>query len=134
MGYTSNVKILMGKKAFDLLKARCLASEDENVRAMVDAKENYVEIQTSEENGSYPEDSVSIKWVGFKWYNNYEEVKAINRVLTELDSNVEEIPESIKDYFYKMIQIGEDNATDERSNDDDDEYVSDFYVNCEFSI
>lgn len=134
MGYTSNVKILMGKKAFELLKERCSASEDEDIRNMVIQRENNVEIDTSETNGAYPENSVSILCGAFKWYSNYEEIKAVENTLLELNEMVEEDPEKLKDYFYKKIQVGEDGATYESTNDENDEYVSDFYTNVDFNI
>lgn len=131
MGYRSNVKILMAKKAYEELKVDCLANTEESVRNMV-LKPYYFE--TDETDGSLPTNSVMIGWNDCKWNGHYQDVRAVETFLICLNDRVEIDGSLLKDNFYKIIEIGEDNATDERTNDVDDEFVHDFYVNCNFSI
>lgn len=125
MAYRSDVKILMGEKAYELLKNNCLKSDKDYVREMVERPSWF------EEND---DNSVLIGWSYVKWYNGYEDVKAVELTLRELDGIIEEDDSKLNDYFYKKIEIGEDNRTEESTNDYDDEFVSDFYVECNFSI
>ena len=128
MGYRSDVKILMGTKAYELLKTTCLQSENEYVRAMVE-KPSRLDIDSAAGH-------VLIGWEWYKWYDGYAEIDAVEHVLHKLDALVEEEPERypLADYFYKKIRIGEDNETEESSNDPCEEYVCDFYVECRFSL
>ena len=128
MGYRSDVKILMGLKAYEVLKSTCEASENEYVREMVQ-KPSSLTID-SEAN------RVLIGWEWYKWYDGYEEIDAVEGVLNNLSEWVEEKPDEypLKDYYYKQIRIGEDNATEEHTNDRYEEYVCDFYVTCQFSL
>ena len=125
MAYRSDVKILMGEKAYELLKNNCLKSDKDYVREMVE-KPSWFE--------KNDDNSVLIGWSYVKWYSNYEDVKAVELTLRELDGIIEEDESKLDDYFYKKIEIGEDNRTEESTNDYGDEFVSDFYVECDFSI
>ena len=125
MGYMSNVKIKMGTDAYKLLKETCEASEKDYIRDMV--KPSICE--------EFKEDGyVTIEWPYCKWYNSFEDVTSVNNVLRELDSIVEEDSDKLDTYFYKIIRIGEDNQTDDDTNDYDGEFTDDFYVECHFSI
>ena len=47
---------------------------------------------------------------------------------------VEEEPALIDEYFYKLIEIGEDGSIREETNDENEKFVSDFYVIQDFSM
>lgn len=130
MGYRSQVKILMGPKAFELLKENCLKHDLQIVRDMVDPEQSFVEIEKQED------ESVLIGWNSVKWQPYYEDIKTIENSLKELNEIVENDcdGDKLEDYFYKLIQIGEDNRCEESTNDPDEQYVSDFYVDCSFSM
>ena len=128
MGYYSDVKILMGMKAYDVLKTICQQSEKEHVRAMVEQPSSL-----SIDEGAQ---SVLIGWENFKWYEGYAEIDTIEEVLGDLCEWVSQEPETypLKDYYFKKIRIGEDNETEEFSNDRYNDYTADFYAECHFSL
>lgn len=124
MGYRSNVKVLMSPKAFELLKENCLKSDIDYVKKMVD--ERYIQEKDDER--------VIMFWDDCKWYSNYEDVKAVEGTLTQLNELIEKDESLLADYFYKKIEIGEDGRIDESSNDEDDEFTSELYPISGFSI
>lgn len=132
MGYRSNVKIKMGLKAYELLEKTCLESENEYINKMITGESTKI---------TKKDDYVLIGWTYVKWYTGYDDVKAVIRVLKELSEIVEndesegdERDKLIKDYFFKLIDIGEDNRTEEYTNDEDEIYTSDFYSVVEFFL
>lgn len=124
MGYRSDVKIKMGLDAYKLLENSIESSEIECARDMI-ATANDLQIK---------ENYVTIYWQYVKWYESYSDVKAVLDVLKELDKIVEDKPELLDTYYYKLIEIGEDNATSESTNDYDQYFTDDFYVICDFSL
>lgn len=125
MGYRSNVKLLISKEGYNMLEEACKNSDKDYIREMVESPAIFDDTD---------DDYTIIGWMDVKWYLNYEDVKAVMNVLSELDDLVEENEEELEKYFYKMIKIGEDNATEEWTNDYDEEYTSHFYVECNFSL
>lgn len=81
-------------------------------------------------NGDY----VILGWDYIKWYSSYKDVKAILNILKELNTIVEKDCNKLSEYFYKIIEVGEDNATTEYSNDDYCEYTANFYVYFKFNL
>lgn len=135
MGYRSDVKLLIAKKGYELLKDTCLKSDKDYVRNMVDVNSSGLDsIEFSESNKSLPNNSVMLEWNDVKWYSHYEDVIAIESTLRKLDEMVEEDPEKLDDYFYKKIEIEENGAITEDTNDYDSEFVGNFYVIQHFSL
>lgn len=124
MGYRSDVKILMGDKALELMKETLKNHSKEYVRELIERPSFY-----SEE----PNNNI-IGWSYVKWYPDYEDVSAVLSVLSELDRIVDNDPDKLDDYYYKLIELGEDNATSISTNDYDEEFTHDFYISCEFSM
>ena len=120
MSTRSTVKIKLGPKAEEFLKEHVLQTSDKYAIQLI-------------ENPHFL-DNGFIGWCDIKWYSHYSDVGAVLNALEELDKIVEEDPEKLKEYYYKMIQIEEDNSTYETTNDEDEEYTSDFYVICDFSL
>lgn len=54
----------------------------------------------------------AIGWEWVKWYGSFPEIKAILKVLDEADEQKHEMESEELDY--KLIEIGEDNCTNER--------------------
>lgn len=76
-----------------------------------------------------------ISYEDIKWRSDYEDVGFVEDFLGTLDERTEENEGLLKDNFYKFISIdGESNSTDERTNDQEDEYTDFFFVDCDFSI
>lgn len=135
MGYRSDVKLLIAKKGYELLKDTCLKSDKDYVRNMVNINSDGLDsIEFSESNKSLPNNSVILGWNDVKWYSHYEDVTAIESTLRKLDEMVEEDPEKLDDYFYKKIEIEENGAITEDTNDYDSEFVGNFYVIQHFSL
>lgn len=124
MGYRSDVRIKMGVKAYELLEKRCLEHKEQHVHEMVTDPDNFVR----------KEDYVIIGWNYVKWYTYCDDVVTVENTLKELNEIVEADESKLKDYFYKKIELGEDNATEEATNDYDWEYTDDFYVEVKFSL
>lgn len=131
MGYRSDVKLVISKKGYDMIAENCAKSDKEWVRNML--TENTI-TETSKDNNNLRDDAISVEWNCVKWYRHFEDVSAVEDILDMLDKKVEENPELLDDYFYKLIAIGEDNYTTERTNDLDYEILDDFYVECRFSF
>lgn len=135
MSYRSNVRIIMGPKAYELLESNCLKSENLDVKNMV-LKPSDIDKECLyyTNDGEQKEDAVYIEWDDIKWNDTYEDIIAVIDTLGEIDSIVEEDEDKLEEYFYKFMKIGEDNASLEITNDDDDEYVEDYYIVCGFSM
>ena len=98
MGYYSDVAIMCGRRAFDMFK---LAWE------RVDFKPSSIMlVRHTEDNPQF-----ILRWEWVKWYQGYENVAAIEKVMKQL-RNVDG-----DEYAYKCIIIGEDNSTYEEYND-----------------
>ena len=108
MGYRSDVTIRCEKKAFQMFKTAW---------EKVDFKPH--RILESGEDGNY---TYILNWNWVKWYREFEEVSEIMNVCYALDEKDEE------GYAYKVIEIGEDNATEEYANEAGYEVFDDFYV------
>lgn len=120
MGYRSTVKIKISKKGFEMVKENIEKSE---YKEMLDF-DCFEEL----------EDGILFGYTGVKWYRGYSDVNTIESVLRKLDKEVKENPDTLTDYFYKEIEIGEDGLISEATNDDDEEFTSDFYAYSEFSL
>lgn len=132
MSYYSNVKLLIAGKGYQLLEERCLSSTEQCVKDMI-LKAN--EILTDDENNFFSvKGSKLLFWADCKWYAHFKDVGTVLSVLKELDEIVEKEPDKLEDYFYKMIEIEENNTTNITTNDEDEKYTEDFYVECYFSI
>ena len=90
--------------------------------------------ESSVNNTALPKDSIMLGWTDVKWNSTFEDVQTVEDVLSELDDMVKEEPALIDEYFYKLIEIGEDGRTREETNDENGKFVSDFYVIQDFSI
>ena len=131
MGYRSDVKLIITKEGYDMIAAVCEKSDKEYVKEML----TYGTVtETSEDNEDIPEGFISVLWTDVKWNECFEDVQAVTNVLKELNERVEKDPETLDKYCYKLLEIGEDNCTDEYSNDWNEKILGDFYVRCEFSI
>lgn len=135
MGYRSNVKLLISKKGFEKLEEQCLKSDNNYVRDMIKIDTDGLDLfESSVNNTALPKDSIMLGWTDVKWYQDFEDVQTVEDVLSELDNMVKEEPALIDEYFYKLIEIGEDGRTREETNDENEKFVSDFYVIQDFSI
>lgn len=143
MGYRSNVKLLISKKGFEKLKEYCLKSNKECVKNMVDINTEGLDdfecncdavYEGSRYNKKLPKESVMLTWSDVKWYQTFEDVQAVENILEELNKVVEKEPDLIGDYYYKLIEIGEDGLVSEETNDEDNKFVEDFYVIQDFSL
>ena len=108
MGYRSDVTIRCEEKAKDLFK---------EAWSKVDFAPDVIGMSGEVGNETY-----TLNWEWVKWYGEFEEVDAIMDVCKSLDGNNED------GYAYKLIEIGEDYATEERCNDRGNEVFADFYV------
>ena len=108
MGYRSDVTIRCEEKAFQMFKTAW---------EKVDFKPH--RILESGEDGNY---TYILNWNWVKWYREFEDVSEIMKVCYELDEKDED------GYAYKVIEIGEDNATEEYANEAGYEVFDDFYV------
>lgn len=108
MGYRSDVTVRCEEKAFQMFK---------EVWEREDFKPN--RIFESGEDGNY---TYTFVWNWVKWYDGFKEVDAIMDVCYTLDEKNED------GYAYKMIEIGEDNTTEEYSNEAGYDVFADFYV------
>lgn len=112
MGYTSDVTIMLQPKAYKMV---------------MDSINEYNKKQTNGyrfvpyEDLSNPDGEHIIKWSGVKWYAGFEDVQSVTHVLRELCNEHEEED----GYGYKCIQVGEDGAIEEESNNWD--WGSDMY-------
>lgn len=91
MGYRSDVAIKCRPWAFNLI-VKSIKKHSSNFRP-----DN---VYFSEKENLY-----TIRWEWVKWYDEYEEVRAITDVLTDIIAN--DVYES-KEYDYKFVRIGED--------------------------
>lgn len=131
MSYYSNVKLLIADKGYEMLKEKCLKSTEQYVKDMI-LKVN--SLQTSEDYSLIPKNSKLLTWKSCKWRESFKDVGAVISTLKELDSIVEEDHKKLEHYFYKLIEIEESNETNIMTNDEDEVYTEDFYVECDFSI
>lgn len=95
MGYRSDVTIMCEEKAYEMFK---------EAWGKVDFKPNHIYV--SEKNNQY-----TLQWNWVKWYEDYEQINEITKVMDNLDKHEEE-----EGHAYKIILIGEDNAIEERKN------------------
>ena len=100
MGYRSEVAIKCKEKAFDML------------------------IDTCKETGLMPDtvykdcDDFLLYWDWIKWYNDYNDVAAIENTLDKLDELHDHDDDQETGYGYKFMRIGEDDGDVEtREND-----------------
>lgn len=108
MGYRSDVTIRCEEKAVNLFK---------EAWQKVDFKPGKIYVSGEKGNCTY-----TLCWEWVKWYDGFEEVDAIMDVCNSLEGNNED------GYAYKLIEIGEDYATEERCNDTGNKVFADFYV------
>ena len=108
MGYRSDVTVRCEEKAFQMFK---------EAWEKFDFKPHG--IFESVEAGGY---TYTLIWSCVKWYDDFEEVDGIMDVCYSLDEKNED------GYAYKMIEIGEDNATEEYANEVGYDVFADFYV------
>lgn len=139
MGYRSDVKIKMGRKAYELLSKNCKAAAINYSKEIGDTSAGNFISEMITDPDVFKEykcsaDTVLIGWNYSKWYKNYKDVKAVEDTLLELNEIVGNDESKLEDYFYKKIEIGEDNATTEQTNDYNEIYTNDFYVKCCFSL
>ena len=134
MSYRSNIRIIMGPKAYALLESNCLKSENLDVKNMV-LKPSDIDKECLyyTNDGEQKEDAVYIEWDDIKWKDTNEDIIAVISTLNEIDSIVEEDEDKLEEYFYKFMKIGENNESIEFTNDYDDEYVEEYYIVCGFS-
>lgn len=92
MGYRSDVSIMCEKKAFDMLRKAWVEHDFEPDKIAKNENDVYL---------------VEWKWV--KWYNSYDDVGAIEDVLSVISEPAYDEEEG---YGYKKIDIGEDDAQD----------------------
>jgi hypothetical protein len=117
MGYRSEVTIICESKAYEMFK---------NAWKKVEFKPDVIRT-----NG----DHYAIQWSWVKRYSGYEDVKAIEEVMKKLDREPYCVDDCAEEgYAYHQIEIGEDNRTEERSNDWATEVASDYYVTCSVEI
>lgn len=143
MGYRSDVKLLISAKGFEKLKEFCLKSDNECIREVIDINTFGLDrlecncepaLEGSEYNEALPKGSVMLSWLDVKWYPSFDDVKAVEDVLDELDEMVANDYETIEHFYYKMIEIGEDGRVFQRTNDHEEEFCGDFYSTSGFSI
>lgn len=133
MGYRSEVRLLMGPKAYELLKANCRNSTDKIAKNTLKDVEMETDIVYYNKALYEHEDAVYIKWHDVKWYDSYEDVKIVMRTLNELDTIVTNEEEILDEYFYKFMKIGEDGESIEYTNDEMEEFTEGYYIVHGFS-
>lgn len=121
MGYRSELRIKISKQGFEMIK--------ENIE-----KSKYKTMLDFDVREELNDGAMLFGYDCIKWDPNYKEVDAIESVLRKLDKLVKDNPDSLEKYFYKEIKIGEDGNITENSNDDDEQFVEDFYAYTSFSL
>lgn len=109
MGYRSDVKILCEPKAYQMIKD----SMDEYNKT-----QDFYEFKPHElqQKG----DLTLMSWYSVKWYYNYEDVHSVESVLNKLSKEFSDT----EGYGFKKIEVGEDGATVEMTNNYDlDSYL-----------
>lgn len=136
MSTLSNARIFMGPKAYELLENNFLASKSEEVRKLITEPYIIEKGRVCYVNGYEKEDAVYIGWNSLKWFPYYDDIKIILNTIRELNKIVEEDEEDdkLQDYFYKMIVMFENNSITVETNDENEEYTEEFYVECKFSF
>jgi len=125
MGYRSEVTVMCGEKAYEMIKQSI-----EQYNATSKSSYNFVPHNVEFRNDGNEVYTYLLKWHDVKWYHDYSDVSSVESVLNELCSD----KYSNKDgYGFKKIEIGEDNATIECSNEAGEEYGYEFYVQCSMS-
>lgn len=109
MGYRSDVKILCEPKAYQMIK---------------DSMEEYNKTQDLYEFRPHEleqkGDLTLMSWYYVKWYHNYKDVYSVESVLTKLRDEFSDT----EGYGFKKIEVGEDGATEEMTNNYDlDSYL-----------
>lgn len=116
MGYRSTVEIMLESKAY---------------KKVMDSIAEYNNKQTDGYSFKPDRDQINEEGVHIitfeyvKWYGSFEDVKSVEDILSELNDLEDEDLEGNR---FKQILIGEDNATDEYSNDWDWGLGNDFYI------
>lgn len=117
MGYRSDVYLYCHKNVYDTMRKKALESDNIYAKDIVFNPDEYSIL----DNGD-----LLVKWLYCKWYRNYKDVGFIMDSL--LDIILQDESNGIEEYYFKLIEVGEDGATDETCNDDDYEsYTCDFY-------
>lgn len=135
MGYYSKVRIIMGPKAYELLKNNCLKSNNEDAKDLL--RKPYMKDDETiyyDSNDIEQDNAVYIGWNEIKWYERYESISIIMNTLDQLDKIVDDDEYELQDYFYKFMKIGEDNENEELTNDEYGEFTKEYHIICEFSI
>lgn len=96
MGYRSDVSIICKEKAFE------------------NFKKAWEEVDFRPDRILKNDDAYFLIWEWVEWYEDYPDVDKIIEVMNDLDEQTDD------EYGYSMIEIGEDNYTDERGNQDFD--------------
>lgn len=91
MGYRSEVSIQVEKKAFDMIM--------ESIKKYNETQEWKFEPDVVFRNS----DEYILVWNNVKWYSDYEDVKAVDNVLKELNKL-----KDVDGYRYRFYRLGED--------------------------
>lgn len=105
MGYRSDVTILVQPKAYELIMKSI-----KDFNKTVDW--SFTPNSTKKGNSSYIGDFYVLNWNCVKWYSEYKDVQSVEQVLDSLMTDHQEE----EGYGFKQLIIGEDNATEERTN------------------
>lgn len=125
MGYRSEVVIMLESKAYEMVmdSMKKFNEKEENVKNGYSMKPHD---EYSDNNGNR-----IIRWYDVKWYPSYDDVKSVENVLSELNSRE---GNELEGYRYKELILGEDNATEEYTNDYDWSLGYDFLISCSFDF
>lgn len=121
MGYRSTVEIMLEPKAY---------------KKVMDSIAEYNNKQTDEYSFKPDCDQMNeegvhiITFEDVKWYGSFEDVKSVENILSELNDLEDEDLEGNR---FKQVLIGEDNATDEYSNDWDWDLGYDFSISVDIN-
>lgn len=106
MGYRSTVKIMLEPKAYEKVMNSIKEYNDK-------CGEEYTPFKPDSDITN--KDGVHIiMWEDVKWYDSFEDVQSVEKVLRKLNDLSDD---DLECYRYKELRIGEDNATEEYSND-----------------
>lgn len=126
MGYTCDVKILAEEKAYNFVMKSIKAYNESQTDGYV-FKPHFDKVNSD---GNH-----IFGWYGIKWYNGTDDVKSVTSILRNLSDDAtgdktisqifgvedptDDIDDKLDGYRYKMVIVGEDNATEEETNDYD---------------
>lgn len=103
MGYRSDVTIMLQPKAYKMVMDSI--KEYNNTVSGVYKFEPHEDLKN-------PENEHIIKWCDIKWYSSFRDVQSVTNVLHILSNEHNEED----GYGYKIVEVGEDGATEEKSN------------------